>query len=125
MSPTASRRRRLGLVGEQLAADHLARLGYRLLARNFRTRHGELDVIALDGPTLVFCEVKTVRSGAGVGPWDQIGARKRCQLERMARAYLHAAPSRPRAPTIRFDAVGIVLDADERLVALDHLQGAW
>ena len=50
-------RHRLGRFGEQLAAEHLARRGFAVVARNHRTRFGELDIVAYDGDTLVFCEV--------------------------------------------------------------------
>ena len=54
-----NRRRQLGDAGEQLAADHLARRGFQILDRNYRTRWGELDIVACDERTIVFCEVKT------------------------------------------------------------------
>jgi putative endonuclease len=54
-------RRALGASGEALAAEHLRRLGYQLLARNVRTRHGEIDLIAFDGRTLVFISPRGVR----------------------------------------------------------------
>src|SRR3954464_1401141 len=53
-----------GHQGEDLAAQHFQRLGFDVLARNHRTRFGELDLVAYDGQTLVFVEVKTRRSGA-------------------------------------------------------------
>lgn len=116
-------RHQLGQLGEDLAAEHLVRLGYEIVKRNHRTRHGELDVIALDGATLVFCEVKT-RRGTGP-PFESLHPRKRQQVRRMAAAYLAEAPGRPRAEDLRFDAVGIVLSADDSLVRLDHLEGAF
>ena len=64
-------RHRLGRRGEQLAAEHLERLGFAIVARNHRTRFGEIDVIAHDGHTLVICEVKTRRAGPG-SPWDAL-----------------------------------------------------
>ena len=51
------RRHQLGRLGEQLAAEHYERLGYEILARRHRTRHGELDLVVADPGTLVFCEV--------------------------------------------------------------------
>ena len=57
-------RQTAGRRGEDLAAEHLERLGFQVLARNHRTRFGELDLVAYDGETLVFAEVKTRRSGA-------------------------------------------------------------
>src|ERR1700724_2656332 len=60
-------RRALGRRGEQLAADHLGRLGFAPVARNERTRYGEIDLIVFDGRTLVFAEVKTRRADARPG----------------------------------------------------------
>jgi putative endonuclease len=139
-SPRASRlrradgRRSLGLLGEELAAAHLERLGFTVLARNVRTRHGEIDLIAFDGRTLVFAEVKTRRScGARTPPepLTGLGPRQRVRLRRLAVAWLSCERRdgerriRPAARTIRFDAVGVVTDAGGRLVRLDHLEGAW
>src|SRR4051795_1385517 len=94
-------RRRHGDSGERIAAEHLQHRGYRVLARNFRTRLGELDLVAADERTLVFCEVKTRLSGSLRGPaapLDAIGTRKRDRLRRMARQWLAetATADRPR-----------------------------
>jgi putative endonuclease len=116
-------RHRLGDDGEQFAVEHLERLGYEVVARNHRTRFGELDVVALDGDTLVFCEVKTAKGR--VSPFESLHARKRAQVRRMAAAYLAEEASRPRADNVRFDAIGIVCDAAGRLTSLEHLEGAF
>ena len=55
-------RQHLGRIGEDLALAHLERLGYALVARNHRTRYGELDLVVFDGTSLVFVEVKTRRA---------------------------------------------------------------
>ena len=120
---TTDRRQRLGEIGEDHAAEHFARLGYEVLARNHRTRYGELDLIARDGGVLVFAEVKTRRAGSG-RPFDNLDAAKQQQVRRMAAAYL-AEVDRPFVPEMRFDAIGIVLDARGELVSLDHLEGAF
>jgi len=117
-------RQTLGRRGEQLAAQHFERLGFRVLARNHRTRFGELDLVATDDELLVFCEVKTRRAGSG-SPWDALGARKQSQVRRMAAAYLVDVPERPWAPDLRFDAVGVMIDGQGRLVSLDHLEAAF
>lgn len=117
-------RRALGRLGEDLAAAHLERLGFAVVARNHRTRFGEIDLIAADARTLVFCEVKTRRDGSG-SPWHSLTTDKQRQVRRMARAYLAEEPVRPRGLALRFDAVGVVLDAAGRLVRLDHLEGAF
>jgi putative endonuclease len=123
-------RRRLGTHGEELAARHLEARGYEIVDRNFRTRYGELDLVAADRRFLVFCEVKTRIARAGtsaIGPLTAIGARKRRQVRRMAREWLATGarelPRRP--PEIRFDAIGITLDHIGQLVALEHLEGAF
>jgi len=116
-------RHHLGRLGEQLAAEHLQRLGYAIAARNHRTRFGELDLVAADDETLVFCEVKT-RRGRG-DPWQGLHPGKRAQVRRMARAYLADVRDRPRPPRLRFDAIGVVLDPQGRLVRLDHVQDAF
>ena len=121
--PHEDPRRTLGRLGEDLAAEHLERLGYAIVARNHRTRHGELDLVACDGRTLVFCEVKT-RRGRG-DPWDGLHPAKQAQVRRMARAYLAGEAERPRVPGLRFDAIGVVIDPRGRLVRLDHLEGAF
>jgi putative endonuclease len=124
--PTTDPRHQLGRRGEQLAAENFERLGYRVLARNHRTRFGELDlVLAGDGDRLlVFCEVKARRAGSG-HPWDSLHDLKRSKVRQMASAYLVEVTERPRAAQLRFDAVGVVLDAHGSLVALDHLEAAF
>jgi putative endonuclease len=113
----------VGRRGEDLAAEHLARLGYDIVARGFRTRFGEIDLIACDGHALVFVEVKARRSGSG-HPWDALNEAKRRQVRRMAAAYL-ALTDRPHAPELRFDAIGVVVGPAGDLVSLDHLEGAF
>jgi len=119
-------RHHLGRIGEDLALAHLERLGYTLVARNHRTRYGELDLVVFDGSTLVFVEVKTRRaSGSGRGPWEALHERKRRQVRRMAAAFLLEATDRPRSADLRFDAIGVVIDAYGKLVRLDHLEAAF
>jgi putative endonuclease len=127
MSPDP--RQHLGALGERLAASHLEARGFELIDRNYRTRHGELDLVAVDARHLVFCEVKTrvVRGEPGpLGPLSAIGPRKRRQVRAMARAWLAAREGAgPRRPHLRFDAVGVTLDRSGRLVSIEHLEGAF
>ena len=119
-------RQHLGRVGEQLALGHLERLGYRLVARNHRTRFGELDLIVCDDETIVFVEVKARRVSARAGtPFDALPERKQRQVRRMAAAWLAETPDRPRKRELRFDAIGITVDAHGRLVRLEHLEAAF
>ena len=123
---SADPRQHLGRTGEDLALAHLERLGYALVARNHRTRWGEIDLVVHDGQTLVFVEVKTRRAArTGRGPWEALHERKRAQVRRMAAAFLAEASERPRAVDLRFDAIGVVIDPRGRLVALDHIEGAF
>jgi putative endonuclease len=117
-------RQSLGRRGEQLAAEHLERLGYRVVVRNHRTRYGEIDLVACDAERLVFVEVKARRAGPGA-PLDKLDWRKRSQVRKMAAAWLAEADGRPYREEIRFDAIGVVLDAAGRLVSLEHLEGAF
>lgn len=116
-------RHRLGALGEQLAAEHLERLGYAIVTRNHRTRFGEIDLVAADRDTLVIVEVKT--RGRGASPWDALGERKQRQVRAMGVAYLSEVEDRPRRPAVRFDAIGVTVDGTGRLVALDHLEAAF
>jgi putative endonuclease len=126
-------RRALGRRGEFLAAAHLRSQGFSMLARNARTRHGEIDLIAFDGLTLVFAEVKTRRVGArqrsiraDQQPLSALGTRQQTRLRRLAATWLRAERERrPAARAIRFDAIGVVLDTHDRLRQLEHIEGAW
>ncbi len=94
-----------GAWGERVAARFLSRRGLRIIQRNFRVPSGEIDIVALDGETLVFVEVKTVlASGRGHG-LDRIDPRKRRRLRRAAHAYL--ARSRLGIESWRVDAVTV------------------
>src|SRR3954466_5514585 len=95
------KRRKHGELGERIAEEHLEHRGYSIVARNFRTRYGELDLIAADSRSLVFCEVKTRVAGSRGGPdgpLDAIGPRKRDRLRRMATQWLFAPPPGPPPP---------------------------
>jgi putative endonuclease len=119
------RRQRLGRLGERLAAEHLIRLGFRILERNYRTRWGELDIVAHDGRTLAFVEVKTRRASPGRTPFESVHSRKRDQVRRMASSWLSERPERPFANVLRFDAIGVTIDGAGRLAGLEHLEGAF
>jgi putative endonuclease len=127
----ADPRRRLGARGEELAARHLEARGLEVIDRNFRTRYGELEVVARDGRFLVFCEVKTriaraTDAAAALGPFAAIGIRKQRQVRAMAREWLAAGLMNGERPAeIRFDAIGISFDASGRLLALEHLEAAF
>lgn len=119
-------RTHLAREGERLAREHLERRGYRLVAANHRTRHGEVDLIVCDERVLVFVEVKARRAGGRAGSaLDAVSVAKQRQVRRMARAWLAAAAERPRGRELRFDAVGVTFDGHGRLLCLDHVEGAF
>ena len=119
-------RHRLGQHGESLAAEHLVRRGYRIIDRNYRTRWGELDIVAYDGSTLAFCEVKTRRMAAGQrDPLESVRPDKRTRIRKMASRWLVERSDRPYADELRFDAIGVTFDLSGRLVRLEHLEGAF
>jgi putative endonuclease len=91
-----------GARAETLAAEFLMRNGLVIVARNFRTRFGEIDLIARDGRMLVFVEVRMRRSGAFGGAIESITAQKRARLVAAANGYLAMLG---REPPCRFDAI--------------------
>jgi putative endonuclease len=122
-------RQRLGATGERLAAEHLERRGFAILERNYRTRWGELDLVAFDGRVLVFCEVKTRRAGGSRGgPLEAVRPSKQAQVRRMASSWLcdrGPGRERPYAPHVRCDAIGVTVDASGKLLAIEHLEAAF
>ncbi len=99
-------RRQTGRAGEAEAAAYLSECGYRILARNYRTTAGEIDIVAEEGETLVFVEVKT-RSGLGRGlPREAVD---RGKIRRMTRAAYQYLAGQPEERPCRFDVVEVVL----------------
>ncbi|MEW6546362.1 MAG: YraN family protein [Bacillota bacterium] len=74
--------------GEEVAARYLEELGYRIVARNYRTRWGEIDIIARDGPVLAFVEVRRRGAGSLAHPAETVGRSKRERLARTAADFL-------------------------------------
>jgi putative endonuclease len=124
-------RRTRGILGEEIAARHLTDHGYEVLERNFRTRYGELDLVAADAGCIVFCEVKTRVASGRSGPdrgIDAIGHAKRRKLRAMAGQWLRSRPAgagRPHRPRLRFDAIGVTLSAGGALLSLEHVPDAF
>jgi putative endonuclease len=112
----------LGNYGEEVAAAFLEEHGLVLLARNWRCREGELDIVAQEGRTLVFCEVKT-RSGVGYGlPAEAVSPSKARRLRRLAAAWLHESTTV--WPEIRFDVVSVIRRRGYAPV-IEHLRAAF
>ena len=100
--PRVSARAQSGSDAEALAARFLEARGLKVLARNFRARRGEIDLVARDGDTLVFVEVRLRRSSAFGGAVESITPQKRARLVAAAQAYLLRLRG---DPPCRFDAV--------------------
>jgi putative endonuclease len=94
---------KIGKVGEDLAVMYLKRMGYRIVERNFRTPFGEIDIIAKDGDTLVFVEVK--RRISPLDPLEAITPLKIRQITKVAHLYLKARGKKE--PECRFDVVAV------------------
>ena len=120
-------RRTLGRQGEDYAANHLAGLGYEIIVRNWRTRAGELDIVARDGEWLVFVEVRARRVGRASSapalgaPEESVTPRKQLQLIALADAYLFQMPwDGPK----RIDVIALELRSDGSVARLNHLRDA-
>jgi len=114
-------RQKLGKTGEDLACEELQRRGYAIVARRYRRRGGELDIIARDGATLVFIEVKT-RDGRAFGEAaEAVTPFKRRRIAQLALDYM--ARHRLSDCPCRFDVVSIHLDSGEPV--LEVFQGAF
>lgn len=112
-----------GRRGEQLAEQFLLERGYRIVKRNFRLgRHGEIDLIAYDGATMVFIEVKYRRTAAYGAPEDAVTTGKRKQLRRIAEGFL--AITALEATEYRFDVIAIEETADGG-VTIRHWKNAF
>ncbi|CDO10693.1 YraN family protein [Mycolicibacterium cosmeticum] len=113
-------RAEIGALGERLAVEHLQSLGLRVLQRNWRCRYGELDVIAAEGATVVFVEVKTRTSDAFGGVAQAVSPVKVRRLRRLAGLWL-AQQDRSWAG-VRIDVIGVRIGRT-RVPELAHLRG--
>ncbi|MBK8540013.1 MAG: YraN family protein [Ardenticatenia bacterium] len=112
------RRKADGARAEALAAEHLLARGWVIVARNWRLKEGEIDIVARDGPSLVFVEVRSRGSGTRSGsPEESVGAVKRRRLRLMAERFLLA--HRWDGPC-RIDVVAVVLDPQGQALRLAH-----
>lgn len=119
---TGAAQQELGREGEDLAARHLEQQGCTVLARNWRSRAGELDIIASRGRLLIVCEVKT-RSGTGFGvPAESVTRTKIARIRRLAQQW-QCTYHRPWGP-VRFDVISVLFDEDGQ-AWLEHIEGAF
>ena len=117
-----SRRQELGRYGERLARRHLESNGYRILESNYRSKSGEIDLIAEHLGILVFIEVRTRGAGMFGTPEESVTAIKRSRLVAAAEEYLQAIGT-PNSDW-RIDVVALEVDGGRRLVRLDVIENA-
>lgn len=116
----------VGRYGEQRAVDHLAAAGLEILARNWRCREGEIDIVARDGPALVFVEVKTRSSLAFGSPAEAVDRAKSARIRQLALRWILAQRELGEQTfwsSVRFDVVSVVRGRDG--VQIAHLAGAF
>ncbi len=112
----------LGRSGERRAEKYLRRLGYRLVARNYRCPMGELDLILLDGKTIVFVEVKTRTGNDHADPEDAVNRSKQERIGRCARFFLRQTQSEDRV--CRFDVLALT-EQDGEPTRIEHFIDAF
>ena len=116
------RAQQFGAWGESVAAEHLHSKGLQILTRNWRCEEGEIDLIALDGDTIVIVEVRTRASDVFGTAEESVTPRKRSRLQRTALAYLDAE-DRVDA-TWRIDVVAIDADRSGKVKSIEHYVNA-
>jgi putative endonuclease len=117
-----SQNKPMGDRGERMAAEHLERAGWTVLARNFRVGHREVDLVARRGEVVAFVEVKT-RAGLGYGhPLEAITARKRREIQLVAQLWVerHGRPG----DVYRYDAIAVLLPTGGE-PSIEHVEDAW
>ncbi len=115
-------RRRLGQWGEKVAALHLEAQGLAILERNWRCRDGEIDLVARDGETVVFIEVKTRRGRDFGAPEEALTSHKAAKLMQLGQQYM--ADCELDDVDWRIDLVAVELDGNGKLLRCDHIPNA-
>jgi putative endonuclease len=123
----ADARPALGRAGEAAAVDYLRRRLYSIFTVNFRTRYGEIDIIARRGPIVAFVEVKTRRGKSFGEPFEAVGPRKQQQLRRMASLWLslNRADMSLRECSFRFDVISVLVDGRGKVSEISHMKDAF
>jgi putative endonuclease len=111
----------LGIEGEDLAVKFLKKIGYRIVAKNYKTQIGEIDIIARDGDITVFIEVKTRTSDSFGYPFEAVHSGKRQKLRNLALLYLK---SQGKELPVRFDVLSI-LCAEDGKKEIEHIRDAF
>lgn len=112
-----------GRLGEDIARIHLLKKGYSILETNYNTRYGELDIIASDGGTLAFIEVKTRRSTTYGYPREAVNWHKQLKIKHMAEFYI--LRKKLSNTSMRFDVVEVLLDKDNNPKDVSIIKNAF
>lgn len=122
--PSKDRHIKHGRWGEDQASLYLQQAGYRIIARNWRCRSGEIDIIACDADVLVFVEVRT-RSGPDFGtPEESVDQRKQRKVRHVSDVYLYMN-SEAAYDEIRFDVIAVYADRDYQHADIHHIKDAF
>lgn len=111
----------LGNKGEDFAVNFLKRKGYSILARNYKTHIGEVDIIAKEGETIVFVEVKTRANDSFGYPFESVTRRKKQKMRNIALLYLKKLGD---DPPVRFDILSIMY-GDNNKKEIEHIVDAF
>ena len=118
-------RHRVGQRGEREAVAHLKRRGYTILERNFRTKGGEIDVVAFRDGTVVFVEVRSVTGPARFDPQFTVGRRKQKRIARAAAQYASLHDMGREDVVMRFDVITVIFQPPDGNPDLKHIEGAF
>lgn len=110
-----------GSWGEEKAVIFLRKKGFRILARNFRSRFGELDIVAKKERTMVFFEVKTLRNSETIKPFELVNQRKQEKIKISASEFLQK--TREEYRSVRFDVISVIGDNDSCFI--EHIENAF
>lgn len=117
-------RKQLGKLGEDAAEAFLSKQNYRIVARNWRCRTGELDIVAEQAETLVFVEVRTRRSSGRFGlAKESVDIRKQMKVKETAQFYLHRY-QKYELP-VRFDVIAVEISTEGAVPHIEHIEGAF
>ena len=116
-------RKKIGRMGEEVAATYLRQNGYQILARNWSTRLGEIDLIAKKQQEIVFVEVRTTRGLRFGYGFQSVDVRKQQRVRRLAMQYIqqHKLGHLP----IRFDVISVLMNREDQVLQLDHIPNAF
>lgn len=112
-----------GRAGEDAAVSYLKKKGLRIVQRNFRCRLGELDIVARDGPFLVFVEVRTVAGRAFGTAQESVDRKKKDKLRQVAMYYVKSLNTGD--VPMRFDVVAVTMGPGVRVMNIDHIVNAF